>query len=232
MVSDWLDEAGYSYCDGGVMAKNPRWNLSRSAWRQQFARWIHNANPQELLELNMLFDFRCVAGQDNLARELRNWVFDEMEAYPLFFIHFAQNALLYKPPVGLFGNLQTTSSDEGVKTISLKEALLPMVNFARLYALRHRIDSTNTLDRLAELRERGALSRETYEEIVPDYETLMRIRLRRQAIALEENRKPTNLISPAELTSAEEARLKRLFALATDLRKKMSYDFLGGIAGF
>ena len=63
MVSDWLDEAGYSYCDGGVMAKNPRWNLSRSAWRQQFAHWIHNANPQELLELNMLFDFRCVAGQ-------------------------------------------------------------------------------------------------------------------------------------------------------------------------
>ena len=134
--------------------------------------------------------------------------------------------------MSLFGNLQTTSSDEGVKTISLKEALLPIVNFARLYALRHRIDSTNTLDRLAELRERGVLSRETYEEIVPDYETLMRIRLRRQAIALEENRKPTNLISPAELTSAEEARLKRLFALATDLRKKMSYDFLGGIAGF
>ncbi len=232
MVSDWLSEVGYSYCDGGVMAKNPRWNLSRSAWRQQFVHWIHNANPQELLELNMLFDFRCVAGQQNLARDLRTWVLDEMEAYPLFFIHFAQNALLYKPPVGLFGNLQTSTSDGGARALSLKEALLPVVNFSRLYALRHRIDSTNTLDRMAELRERGVISRETYEEIVPDYETLMRIRLRRQAVALEENRKPTNLISPEELNSAEEARLKRLFALATDLRKKMSYDFLGGIAGF
>jgi PAS domain S-box-containing protein len=231
-VSDSLDEVGYAYCDGGVMAKNPRWNLSRSAWRQQFVHWIHNANPQELLELNMLFDFRCVGGQQNLARELRSWVFDEMEGYPLFFIHFAQNALLYKPPVGVFGGLQTTSSNEGVKSISLKEALLPIVNFARLYALRHRLDSTNTLDRMAELRERGILNRESYGEMVPDYETLMRIRLRRQAVALEENRKPTNLISPAEITSAEEARLKRLFALATDLRKKMSYDFLGGIAGF
>jgi PAS domain S-box-containing protein len=231
-VSDWLNDAGYSYCDGGVMAKNPRWNLSRSAWRQQFAHWIHNADPQELLELNMLFDFRCVAGQTHLARELRTWVFDEMESYPLFFIHFAQNALLYKPPVGLFGNIQTTSSEEGTKTISLKEALLPVVNFSRLYALRHRIDSTNTLDRMAELRERGVISRETYEEIVPDYEMLMRIRLRRQAVAIMENRKPTNLVSTSDLTSAEEARLKRLFALATDLRKKMSYDFLGGIAGF
>ncbi len=214
------------------MAKNPRWNLSRSVWRQQFSHWIHNADPQELLELNMLFDFRCVAGQQQFARELRSWVFDEMQAYPLFFIHFAQNALLYKPPLNLLGHIQTSSSEEGGKTLSLKEALMPVVNFARLYALRQRIDSTNTLDRMAELRERGVLGRESYEEIVPDYETLMSIRLRRQAVAMEENRKPTNLISPSELTSAEEARLKRLFALAEELRKKISYDFLGGIAGF
>jgi PAS domain S-box-containing protein len=232
LVSDWLDQAGYAYCEGGIMAKNPRWNLSKTPWQQQFSHWIHNADPQELLELNMAFDFRCVAGQQHLARELRTWVFDEMQSYPLFFIHFAQNALLYKPPLTLLGNLQTTSSEEGAKALSLKEAIMPVVNFARLYSLKHRIDSTNTLDRLAELRELGVLSREFYEEIVPDYEMLMRIRLRKQAIAYEENRKPTNQVSPSELTSAEEARLKRLFALATELRKKISYDFLGGIAGF
>jgi PAS domain S-box-containing protein len=232
LVCDWLDQIGYSYCEGGVMAKNPRWNLSQTVWREQFSHWIHNADPQELLELNMLFDFRCVAGQQQFARQLRTWVFDELEAYPLFFIHFAQNALLYKPPLSVLGNIQTTSSEEGAKTLSLKEAIMPVVNFARLYALKHRIDSTNTLDRLAELRDRGVLSRESYEEMVPDYETLMRIRLRRQAVAIEDNRKATNLISPNELTSAEEARLKRLFALAADLRKKISYDFLGGIAGF
>jgi PAS domain S-box-containing protein len=232
LVCDRLDQLGYHYCEGGVMAKNPRWNLSRSTWREQFSHWIHNADPQELLELNMLFDFRCVAGQQQLARELRTWVFDEMQAYPLFFIHFAQNALLYKPPLNLLGHIQTTSSEEGGKTLSLKEALLPVVNFARLYALRHRIDSTNTLDRLAELKQRAVLGRESHEDSVPDYETLMSIRLRRQAIAMEDNRTPTNLISLSELTSAEEARLKRLFALAETLRKKIGYDFLGGITGF
>jgi CBS domain-containing protein len=85
---------------------------------------------------------------------------------------------------------------------------MPIVNYARLYALRHRIDSTNTLDRLSELRDRGLLSRESYDEMVPDYEVLMRIRLRRQATAFEENRTPSNLISPEELTSAEELRLR------------------------
>ncbi len=232
LVCDWLDESGYRYCDGGIMAKNPRWNLPRAVWRQQFSHWIHNAEAQELLELNMLFDFRCVYGQQQFARDLRAWAFDQMEEYPLFYLHFAQNALLYKPPLTWTGNLQTTSSADGAKTLSLKEAIMPIVNFSRLYALRHRIDATNTLDRLSELYEKGVVSKDTYEHVVPDYETLMRIRLRRQAVAIEQGREASNLITPDELTSAEEARLKRLFSLSGDLRKKISYDFLGGIAGF
>ncbi len=232
LVSDWLAQAGYAYCEGGVMAKNPRWNLSQTQWREQFVHWIHNANPQELLELNMLFDFRCVSGEKQFARDLRTWVFDQMEAYPLFYAHFAQNALLYKPPVNVLGTIQGTSSVDGRKAVSLKESLMPIVNFARLYALKYRIDSTNTLDRLAELRDHGVLKRESYEQMVPDYGTLMRIRLQRQAEAIEENRKPSNLILPQELTSAEEARLKRLFAVTEELRRKISYDFLGGISGF
>jgi PAS domain S-box-containing protein len=232
LVCDWLADTGYAYCDGGVMAKNPRWNQPESVWRSQFSHWIHDAGPQELLELNMLFDFRCVAGEPQIARTLRNRILDEMQSYPLFFLHFAQNALLYKPPLNLLGNLQTSSDGEGVKALSLKEALMPIVNFSRLYALKYRIDSTNTLDRLSELRDRGVISRESYDEMLPDYETLMRIRLRRQAMAIQQGIKPTNLISPDDLTSAEEIKLKKLFAIAVDLRKKMSFDFLGGIAGF
>jgi PAS domain S-box-containing protein len=232
LVCDWLDRVGYAYCEGGVMAKNPRWNQPETVWNSQFSHWIHDAGPQELLELNMLFDFRCVAGDPQMARTLRSRVLDEMQAYPLFFLHFAQNALLYKPPLSLLGNLQTVSDTEGVKALSLKEAIMPIVNFARLYALKYRIDSTNTLDRLSELRDRGVVSRESYDEMVPDYETLMRIRLRRQALAIKQGLKPVNLISPSELTSAEEIKLKKLFAVAVDLRKKISFDFLGGIAGF
>ncbi len=231
-VCDRLDQVGYRFCEGGIMAKNPRWNLPRGMWRQQFSHWIHNADPQELLELNMLFDFRCVSGEQQFSRDLRSWVFDQMEQYPLFFLHFAQNALLYKPPISWTGNLQTNSTEDGVKALSLKEALMPIVNFSRLYALRHRIDSTNTLDRLSELYAKGVLSHDAFENMVPDYETLMRIRLHRQAVAMENGQKPNNLISPEELSSSEEARLKRLFALSSDLRKKISYDFMGGITSF
>ncbi len=232
LVCDWLDQVGYRYCEGGIMAKNARWNLPRAVWRQQFSHWIHNAEAKELLELNMLFDFRCVTGEDHLARDLRSWVFDQMEEYPLFFLHFAQNALLYKPPLTVFGQLQAATANDGSKTVSLKEMIMPIVNYARLYALRHRIDSTNTLDRLTELYQLGALSRESYEQILPDYEAVMRIRLHRQAIAMEKGEQPSNIVALDTLTSAEKARLKRLLSLSSDLRKKISFDFLGGIAGF
>jgi PAS domain S-box-containing protein len=232
MVCDWLDHVGYSFCEGGVMAKNPRWNQPLSIWRSQFSHWIHNAGPQELLELNMLFDFRCVDGDPQIARALRANVLEEMQTYPLFFLHFAQNTLLYKPPLNMLGNFQTVSAADGSRALSLKEALMPVVNFARLYSLKYRVDSTNTLDRLAELKDLGVLSRESYEEMVPDYEALMRIRLARQADAIERGLEPTNLVAPGELTSSEAMKLKRLFATAVDLRKKISFDFLGGIAGF
>lgn len=226
-VSAGLHQAGYPYCEGGIMASNERWNRPLPAWKEQFSHWIHNANPQELLELNMLFDFRCVSGDPALASELRQWVFDEMEAYPPFFLQFAQNALAYKPPLGILGNIQVVSSGDGPKALNLKDALLPVVNYARLYALKHRIEDTHTLDRLARLHERGLLSREAFEELAPDYEALMRMRLDRQAVALQEQRKPSNLISPQEWTALEEAMLKRAFAVIANLRKKISYDFLG-----
>src|SRR5450756_1791330 len=92
------------------------------------------------------FDFRCVSGEQAFVRDLRTWVFDEMQAYQPFFLHFAQNALLYKPPLGLLGNIQVSSSGEGPKALSLKKALMPVVNFARLYTLKYRIEATNTLD--------------------------------------------------------------------------------------
>ncbi len=154
-----------------------------------------------------------------------------MQAYPLFFLHFAQNALLYKPPLNLLGNLQTTASDEGTKALSLKEALMPIVNFSRLYALKYRIDSTNTLDRLGELRDRGGSAARSTRRWCPTTKPSC-------ASGCADRRSPLSrveaqqLISPDDLTSAEEMKLKRLFATAVDLRKKMSFDFLGGITGF
>jgi PAS domain S-box-containing protein len=227
LVTVGLAEAGYRECAGGVMARHPKWTLSLEAWTAQFRHWIRTADPQQLLDLNIAFDFRCVGGEPALARELRRRVFSEIRIHPPFLLHLAQNALLGRPPLSMGGRIVTQAAGDGHKALDLKEALLPVINHGRLYALRHQVEDTHTLDRLGRLHELGRLSQETWEELLPDYEAAMRMRLEHQARALLEGREADNLLSPSGWTALDEAMLKRLFTVVQDLRRKISYDFQG-----
>ena len=105
--------------------------------------------------------------------------------------------------------------------------MLPIVNFARLYALRHNVSETNTLDRLYRLFELQVIKKGFYDEIVQAYSFLMEIRLRNQISALAEDRKPDNLLDLKTLSPMEEILLKESFSVISTIRKKISYDFLG-----
>jgi PAS domain S-box-containing protein len=227
MVTSGLHQAGYSFCQGEVMARNPKWNRPLQDWKHYFKEWITNANPQDLLEFNIFFDFRCVWGEWELARELRQFIQSLIAEHPPFLLHFAQNALLYKPPVGLFGKIVVETGGESPNTLNLKEAMIPIVNFARLYSLRHGAVETNTLDRLYRLFELQVIKKSFYEEIAEAYSFLMETRLRNQALALSQENKPDNLLDLKTMTPIQETLLKQSFSVISTIRKKISYDFLG-----
>jgi CBS domain-containing protein len=227
IVSAGLNQAGYTFCSGEVMARNPKWNRPLQDWKHYFRDWITQANPQDLLEFNTFFDFRCIWGEWEFARELRGTIQSLIAEHPPFLLHFAQNALLYKPPINLFGKIIVESGGESPNSLSLKEATLPIVNFARLYALRHNVSETNTLDRLYRLFELQVIKKGFYDEIVQAYSFLMELRLRNQVNALAENDKPDNLLDLKTISPMEETLLKESFSVISTIRKKISYDFLG-----
>ncbi|MBU1343970.1 MAG: hypothetical protein KKE44_16085, partial [Proteobacteria bacterium] len=41
-VCMWLDQAGYDYCNGGIMAKNPKWCQPLSVWKNYFFKMDPN----------------------------------------------------------------------------------------------------------------------------------------------------------------------------------------------
>ena len=112
----------------------------------------------------------------------------------------------------------------------IKSAMMPIVDWARIYALQHTIDATNTLERLAKLHEQGHLAKQNYEEMVQAYTYLMQIRLRTQA-QQQGNREPDNYISPESLTSIEQKLLKEIFSQIKHFQSKLSYDFTGQLGG-
>lgn len=226
-VCIWLDEVGYSLCKGEIMAKNPKWRQPLSGWKNHFQGWINAASPQDLLEVHIFFDFRHVYGRMDLCTQLRSYIDELLAERPAFFQFIARNALLYKPPIGFFGNIVVESSGENPSTFDIKEAIKPVVNFARIYSLRNNIGETNTQSRLYRLFARDILSRSSYEEMVKVYDYLMQLRFKHQALALGENRKPDNFINPRQLTDMDHLLLKNTFSQINTFQKKLSYDFTG-----
>jgi len=229
IVCDGLDRAGYAHCRGGVMASNPRWCRALSAWVSGFRAWVRKSTPQEIMEFSIFFDFRTVYGDTDLTHALRRTIYATLAAEPAFFHHLAQNALTFKPPFRLLGNIYLSGgATEHVGEINLKDAMMPMVAFARLYALRHQINQTHTLERIEALSDRGLILPSSREEIVASYDFLMQLRLQTQLAAIQGDRTPQNIIHPGKLGYIQQELLKQALAQIAAVQKKISYDFLGG----
>ena len=229
LVCEGLDRAGYPFCRGQVMASNPRWCRSLPDWVSSFDEWIHKSEPQEIIDISVFFDFRTVYGDAELTHELRRTIHAALLDEPAFFHHFAQNALMFKPPFRLLGNIYLSGgATEHAGEINLKDAMMPMVSFARLYALRHQINQTHTLERIEALSERNLILPSSRDEIVAAYDFLMQLRLQNQLAAIQSGRAPQNIIHPNKLGYIQQELLKQAFAQIAAVQKKVSYDFLGG----
>jgi len=229
-VCDGLNRAGYPFCRGQVMASNPRWCRSLPDWLSGFDEWIHKSEPQEIMELSIFFDFRTVYGDADLTHELHRYIHTTLLDEPAFFHHFAQNALMFKPPFRLLGNIYLSGgATEHSGEINLKDAMMPIVSFSRLYALRHQINQTHTLERIEALSERNLILPSSRDEITTAYDFLMQLRLQNQLAAIQTGRPPQNIIHPGKLGYIQQELLKQAFAQIAAVQKKISYDFLGGV---
>jgi len=227
-VCGWLDEAGYDFCKGGIMAKNPQWCQPLKVWKNYFLEWIHTAAPEALLQASIFFDFRGAYGETDLIDELRDDLFKSLVGWPGFFRHLAENAMFFTPPIGFFRNFLVESKGEHRDSFDIKAAMQPVVDYARIYALSNRIAETNTLGRLHELLDQKQLSAQQYQELDTVYSYLMQQRFVRQVKASsEENGKPDNYVNPKKLSRIEQTTLKEIFKRIEKFQAKLSFDFTG-----
>jgi CBS domain-containing protein len=227
-VCTWLDQAGYTFCKGDVMAKNPHWCQPLSVWKEYFSTWIDTVEPEALLQSNIFFDFRGGYGDMDLMAQLRKHLFASLAARPNFFRYLTESSLNIKPPLGFFRNFLVESKGEHRDTFDIKSSMTTIVNFARIYALNNGIEETNTQERLNQLFLKKVLSWENYHELEQSYNYLMQLRLLRQVTAvMKENGKPDNHINPKMLSRIEQTMLREIFKRMEKFQEKMSFDFIG-----
>lgn len=224
-----LVKCGYLECKGAVMANNHQFCQSLSVWYSYFNSWISRADTHELMKFSVFFDFRVIYGDSNLGQELRNYINESIKNKPVFFAQAAQSALLFKAPLRLFGKLIPSSVNlEKSSLIDLKSATMPIINFARLYALLYQIPVTNTIARMKELVRKGVLLSSKQFEIITAYEILLRLRLRYQIRQINSGELHDNLVDSNLLGHIEHAALRECFNEIDIIQTRIHDDFLGG----
>ncbi|AVO45452.1 DUF294 nucleotidyltransferase-like domain-containing protein [Phreatobacter cathodiphilus] len=203
-MADILDAAGVAYCKGGVMARNPGFRGSIEDWRGRIADWIGRTRPEDLLAVDIFFDFRAVHGDTRLAEALFDEAYAAAHAAPMLAKLLAEQIGAHRPPLTLFGGFRLT---EGRVDLKLG-GLFPVVAAARCLALRHDIRRRSTRERIAALREKTIGAAEDLERWLDAHGVLLDAILRQQIIDLAAGRPPGSRVDPAILGKAGQARLK------------------------
>jgi CBS domain-containing protein len=220
-VCSRLNEAGYHFCKGSAMANNPKWCKPMTAWKTYFTGWAEVTDPQALLDVNVFFDFRCVAGDKALEAELRAHARAAVKGKKIFFLNLANNALLFKVPVGFRGAVTVEDEGEYRGTVDIKQLVRVITDFARIYALRTDVAAVPTVNRLAALAEANVLDQAEKESFSQAFESLMRLRLRRQAVLAGSGAASDNRIKPAALSQADQLALREAAAVAVGALNKL-----------
>jgi CBS domain-containing protein len=224
-----LDRLGFPLCRGGVMARSPFWRRSLGGWTAQLQRWTDEASEQALMETAIFCDFRALHGDGALALQLREAVFGAVRRDAIFLAHLTRAALRTRPPLGLLRTFLVERSGEHRDTLDLKErGMAPLVDAARVLALRHDIAATNTFERLAAAAEARAIPATLAEDAREAYGFLMLLRLQHQLVQLGQGIALDSRINPRELPALQRRSLQVAFQVVQAVQGALS-DRLGAL---
>ncbi|MFO8233829.1 MAG: DUF294 nucleotidyltransferase-like domain-containing protein [Bacteroidales bacterium] len=228
-ISNDLDAVGYAFCNGNIMAKNPKWAQPLSVWKEYFTAWINSSDPESILDSSIFFDFRCIYGNEAFCTTLRHHINKNTDNKPVFFYHLAQSVMKFKPPLSFFGHILGNHQHADEKNIDIKKILLPVTGFIRIYALQNKLNETNSLLRLKQLYEQKIINKSMYDELLQSYNFLMYQRLRFQARNIVTGKAPSNKISMRALAPIEVTTLKKVLNEISNFQSKLNVDYKGEV---
>jgi CBS domain-containing protein len=229
-VCDGLAACGYSYCDGEIMASNPKWRMTRSAWKAHFSQWIDEPKPQALLNGSIFFDLDGVFGRTQWATELRRFVTDKTRGNRSFLASMARNALSRKPPLGFFKEFVMEKDGQHKDSINIKRrGTAPLTDVIRVHALAVGSNAVNSFERLDDVIQSGILPEGKGADLVDALEYLSIVRIRHQSRQIESGKEPDNNIHPTNLTSFERRNLKEAFQIVSNAQNFLKYRYNANI---
>jgi CBS domain-containing protein len=218
-VCDGLDECGYVYCPGDMMATNPQWCQPLRVWKEYFRGWIQKPDPMAQMLASVMFDLRPIGGTTSLFEDLQEDTLKAAEANSIFVAHMIGNSLKHTPPLGLLRGFATIKSGEHKNTLDMKHnGVVPIVDLGRVYALQGQLSAVNTRARLEEAGAKGVLSPAGARDLLDAYDLIAETRLLHQSRQIKRGDAPDNYMELAELSDFERSHLRNAFVVVKSLQ--------------
>ena len=213
IVNDGLNDCGYVYCPGDVMASNPKWRQPLEQWKRVFHKWITVPEQKALMHANIFFDLRCVYGDQLLVDELKDYIRDTARGNELFLALMSKNAMNYQPPLGFFRQFVLDRTGEHKNTLDLKlNGIMPIVEIARIRSLAAGQVRISTRNRLKAAAEAGELTETDAQNLIDALDFIEKLRLEHQSRQMHAGEKPDNHLAPTELSPLVRQNLKAAFS--------------------
>ena len=228
-ISKGLNQAGYQYCHGDVMANSPSWCKSRLEWQQQISEWAEEKNWESIRNLLILTDSRTLYGEKQYIHKLKQFSFMTMQINKLL-PQIYNNTLYFKKGIGILGQLLAETHGNFSGQLNLKETtLIPFVNSVRFLAIKEKIFATSTLSRINQLPDK-IFSKEEKETYKLHFSALLKYRL---LYGNHSDYEASHYVDITKLPKAQKKELKEILktviTLGNHLRRLIEKEgFYGG----
>ncbi len=225
-VCDGLAACGYTYCTGDIMATNPEWRKTKSQWEECFGDWIDHPTPERLLNSNIFFDLLGIHGRVKWAEQLSSFIVRRAKKNNRFLACMAYNAIRRTPPLGFFKDFVMEKDGRHRNSINLKRrGTAPLADLIRVHALAIGSRSQNSFDRLDDINDAGILPKGRGMDLRDAMELIYMVRIRHQALDIENGDEPDNNIEPENMSDFERRNLKAAFQILSNTQNFIKFRY-------
>lgn len=216
-----LEKAGYPFCEGNVMATNPRWRGPLKKWETQFQTWAADPVSKHHRFLMIAADMRHIYGDPSLVKCLRTLLSQVFQHYPAALKKAAEfNAHLHLP-LGIFRQWYKERYGDHAGTVNVKQSgYLQLTGALRILSCKYRTEKSSSAKRLEKLSEEIDSISKYREEIQESLDLFLTLRLLQHVTDEMQGRKPDDYIDPLRLDTQLEKQWKKAIKWARWLQQE------------
>jgi len=229
LLVEYLEDAGFKRCTGGIMPINQEWRGSMSQWRRRLlsiVRYESEDLGKNMMDLIVLSDARYVGGDRQLADSLATLIRDMEHEFFQVLWGMAKAATEMRLALGFLKRIWTESGGEHKGEFNLKLlAWAPLVMNVRIISINQGLAVTNTVERINRLEKEGSFSSNIASGLKDAYQILTKYRILLQIKVIKGIQNDSHHLNPYQLPTEEREKIRKAMLTIEDLQKTIHNNF-------